>query len=44
MIILRYFVGRVEAVAKPDFYSVMSGFVPQPDLQYVMTICQLEML
>jgi len=26
MMILNYFVGRVEAVAKPDFYSVMSGF------------------
>ncbi len=24
------FVGRVEAVAKPTFYSVMSGFVPLP--------------
>ena len=22
----------------------MSGFVPQPDLQYVMAICQLEMV
>ena len=22
----------------------MSGFVPQPDLQYFMTICQLEMV
>ena len=38
------FVGRVEAVAKPDFFSAMSGFFPQPDLQYVMTICQIEMV
>jgi len=24
------------------YYSIMSGFVPQPDLQYIMTIFQLE--
>ena len=22
----------------------LAGFVPQPDLQYIMTICQLEMV
>ncbi len=44
MITGHYFVGRVEAVAKPDFLYVMSGFVPQPDLQYIMTIFQLEMV
>ncbi len=43
MIILDYFVGRVEE-RNPTFYSVMSGFIPQPDLQYIMTICQLEMV
>jgi hypothetical protein len=62
MIILHYFVGRVEA-RNPTFYSVLSGFVPHAescrmpyahstksihsvdlDLQYIMTICQLEMV
>ena len=30
MILLHYFVGRVEAVAKPDLYSVLSGSESPP--------------
>ncbi len=44
MITGHYFVGRVEAVAKPDFLYCPVGFRSQPDLQDIMTICQLEMV
>ena len=45
MMILHYFAGRVEAVAKTRLFIVSCRVSrTQLDLQYIMTICQLEMV
>ena len=41
MIISHYLVGRVDAIAKPDFLKCPVRFLPQPYLQYIMTLCQV---